>query len=147
MVLLGLLTIRYFQPSAALGHTAQAFAKLLSWMCLKPNKTELWICTAHTPIGPAMPLTIYLPMLSYAPDDCVSLSTTHTHTQRTKMNIFLSIYLCVVHARIRSVIYGWFGLIEPLYILPFLTLHVATGWGARWAYAVAWWEIIWIIIA
>ena len=43
--------------------------------------------------------------------------------------------------------YGWFGLTKPRYILPCLTLPVAMGWGARWAYAVAWWEIIWITIA
>ena len=147
---LGLLTIRYFRQSAVLCHTAEAFATLLSWMCLKPNKTELWICKAHTPIWPSIPFPFHHPYNNawlFRWWLCQFVNHTHTHTDSKHEHFPIDLYLCVVHARIRSVNYGWSRLIERLFIMPFLTLHVATGWGARWAYAVAWWEIIWIIIA
>ena len=99
--------------------------------------------TIHPTSYPRSMYLIYIELLGFVSDDGVSFSSTHTYIKKKKnLAILLSIYLCVLHTRSRSVSYSWFGFAEPVYILPFLTLHVATGWVARWAYAVAWWEII-----
>ena len=119
-------------------------------------ETELWICKAHTPIRPSIPSSyppsiyqfLYLGTWLYPWWLCQFVNRTHIQTKKNTEHFPIDLLLCSsCPYPICYLSYGWFGLTKPRYILPCLTLPVAMGWGARWAYAVAWWEIIWITIA